>query len=534
MISRFSLSASSFFNTRDGEKQSLLNSTDRSRKVAAKKLEPSVQTDRGQFFTPAPIAHFMASLFSLRHSDICLLDAGAGVGILTSAFIARALDQERPPESITSVMWETDPDLRVFLAKTVVECDEACSQKGVNFTGIILPDDFIYNACEMLESGIFSDSAKKLAFNCAILNPPYRKIHTDSVERKLLRRIEIETTNLYTAFVHLALRLLLPHGQLVAITPRSFCNGTYFYPFRRELLTTSSLTHVHTFTKRNTAFSDHKVLQENIIFKVIKGSNKESLVCVSSSEGPEDETLHKHRVEYNLIVSLSDPELVIHVPEPLNRENRRSFLTGLRGSLGALRLSVSTGRVVDFRLRDRLRLQPDSDTVPLIYPVHFSGGEVVWPKANTKKPNAIAKDQITNSLLVPSGYYVLVKRFSSKEEPRRIVAALLNPERIGQTSLAFENHVNYFHHEGGGLSPDIARGLTTYLNTTAIDQYFRQFSGHTQVNASDLRRLPYPSQNTLKRIGVRVDGTKQNQNEIDEIVEQEIANEAECKDNKSE
>jgi adenine-specific DNA-methyltransferase len=239
-------------------------------------------------------------------------------------------------------------------------------------------------------------------------------------------------------------------------------------------------------------------------------------------------------VEYNQIVSLSDPELVIHVPEPLNRENQRSFLTGLRGSLGALKLSVSTGRVVDFRFRDRLRLQPDSDTVPLIYPVHFSGGKVVWPKANTKKPNAITKDQITNSLLVPSGYYVLVKRFSSKEEPKRIVAALLNPERIGQTSLAFENHLNYFHHEGGGLSPDIARGLTTFLNTTAIDRYFRQFSGHTQVNASDLRRLPYPSQNTLKRIGVRVYGTKQNQNEIDEIVEQEITNEAECKDNKSE
>ena len=42
----------------------------------------------------------------------------------------------------------------------------------------------------------------------AILNPPYKKLNSDSVHRALIRKVGIETVNLYTAFVALSALLM--------------------------------------------------------------------------------------------------------------------------------------------------------------------------------------------------------------------------------------------------------------------------------------------------------------------------------------
>ena len=65
----------------------------------------------------------------------------------------------------------------------------------------------------------------------------------------------------------------------------------------------------------------------------------------------------------------------------------------------------------------------------------------------------------------------------------------------------FDNKLNYFHENGAGLPEDLANGLSAYLNSEAVDQYFRIFSGHTQVNATDLRNLHYPTRHQLEKLG---------------------------------
>ena len=174
----------------------------------------------------------------------------------------------------------------------------------------------------------------------------------------------------------------------------------------------------------------------------------------------------------------------------------------VRYTLADLGIKVSTGSVVDFRLKEHLRDMPEAGTVPLIYPGHFRMTGTVWPVPGSKKPNAILRNDATEKWLYPNGFYCEVRRFSSKEEKRRVVASVVDPAAFGDYSvLGFENHMTLFHENKRGLPALLARGLAVFLNTTAVDESFRRFNGHTQVNATDLKLMKYPSRDALIQLG---------------------------------
>ncbi len=157
---------------------------------------------------------------------------------------------------------------------------------------------------------------------------------------------------------------------------------------------------------------------------------------------------------------------------------------------------------MDFRLRAHTLPSPREDSAPLLYAHHFRDGHLVWPITH-KKPNALALTPETRKALLPSGFYTLTRRFSSKEERRRLVAFVVDPAELPHPLYGFENHLNIFHADKAGLPEDLARGLAVYLNSSVADQAFRVFSGHAQVNAGDLRALRYPDRATLTAYGRR-------------------------------
>jgi adenine-specific DNA-methyltransferase len=484
-----------------------------------RKLDSEQRSKMGQFFTPPLVARFMASLFGDSVGEICLLDAGAGVGTLTAAFVEEVCQRDARPHRVSVIAYELEPLLVEYLHSTLVECQEICQECGVEFVGKVLEKDFINAGVEMLRGGLFP--VESYSFNRAILNPPYKKIRSDSRYRRLLSSIGIETGNLYSAFLAITIDLLESGGELVAITPRSFCNGPYFKLFRKLFLKTMALRRIHVFESREEAFRADDVLQENIIFHAVKNGERER-VLISASHGPAQEGMTVREVGYGQVVKPDDPDLIIHIATSEMDQFVLDRIGVFRRSLDDLGIAVSTGRVVDFRARDFLRANPDADTLPLIYPGHFHNGFVRWPKPGSKKPNAIVLTSRTRSLLLPSGSYVLVKRFSTKEERRRVVAAIYDPEDILAPYVGFENHLNVYHRGNSGLSRGLAKGLAVFLNSTLVDSYFRQFNGHTQVNATDLRMLRYPSQKVLEALGASVGDEFPSQKEIDELLEREI------------
>ncbi len=488
---------------------------------ASRRLSAAGRSEMGQYLSPPPVARFMASLFEARHKNVSLLDAGAGTGSLTAAFVDELCARAGRPAEVSVIAYEIEAAVIPYLKATLEACRARCERAGIKFRCEVVEEDFVESGVSALREEWFVREGRK--FNCAILNPPYRKINSDSVPRRILRTAGIETSNLYTAFLAVAVGLLDEGGELVAITPRSFCNGPYFKPFRKSFLEAMTFRRMHVFDSRQLAFQEDHVLQENIIFHAVKCKERGAKVCVSLSRGPEDADVRVREITHDQIVYPGDPDSFIHIVPDEHGQSVAEMMRKFDATLGDLGLGVSTGRVVDFRAREFLRAEPKGGkTAPLIYPGHFDGGLVRWPKRPSRKPNALALAPDTDDLLVPRGTYVLVKRFSAKEEPKRVVAAVYDEAHHPAPRVGFENHLNYYHASGGGLPPRLAKGLAVFLNSTLVDSYFRQFNGHTQVNATDLRSLRYPALAALEALGSRVGDEFPEQDELDRIFEEEL------------
>lgn len=466
---------------------SLRRSVDEIRLAASSQLTPDRRADLGQFMTPSAIADFMASLFEHWPADIKLLDPGAGIGSLTEAFVRQWSAKSPPKSRLDITAYEIDHLLIDYLRSHLDELAEAASRSERNIWHSLIPRDFIVE-------GTFSASFNGPRYTHIILNPPYRKIATASEHRRLLSRAGIETVNLYTAFLALSVGLCEPGGEIVGIVPRSFCNGTYFRPFRQWLLERVSIKRIHVFGSRQKAFEDDDVLQENIIIHFSRDTVQRS-AAVSTSTDATFLDLQQLKLPFGEIVKPSDPERFIHIPVSAKTVGSKLF----RYSLAELGLDVATGPVVDFRLKDHWLATPNAESVPLIYAHHFRS-HFQWPREH-RKPNALSLNDETRKWLMPSGWYAVTKRFSSKEEKRRIVAYVVDPRKLPGQLYGFENHLNVVHRAKKGLTEEVARGIAVFLNSTIVDQHFRTFSGHTQVNATDLRSMKFPSIAKLVRFG---------------------------------
>jgi adenine-specific DNA-methyltransferase len=457
------------------------------------RLDLKNKSKLGQFMTATVIADYMASLFDKNTKNAKVLDCGAGIGSLSISVI-KVLNKVALVDQ-----WEIDPIMREQLERNMQTI-------GINFS--IHPQDFIFDAVENIRSGTGE------RYTHAIINPPYKKISSFSEHRQELRTVGIETVNLYTAFFALSILLMEKGGQIVIIIPRSFCNGPYYKPFREMMLRECSIDHIHVFESRNKAFKDDDVLQENIILKVTRGK-KQGDVEISQSTDHKFKDYQTKAVAFSEVAKSNDSEVFIRIPvgEKVNDDNPL-----FAASLSELGIGVSTGPVVSHRMKDFLERNLTDDSVPLLYPHHFVGGQFQYPKEH-KKPNAIRVAPDSQKWLMPnSGFYVIVRRFSAKEEKRRVVAYIINPEDIEKDWIGFDNCWNVFHVKKNGFDEVIARGLACFLNSTLLDEYFRVFSGHTQVNATDLKSMKYPIMETLQRLG-RVYQSTMNQQQIDELLE---------------
>ena len=502
---------------------SALLKVDELRKLANKELNPKKKSSLGQFFTDYSTSLFMASLFKDMTGHIKLLDPGCGPCSLTAAFLDEAIMRDSC-RSISVDACDVDSNLTPNIKESLRKCDEVASSSEVSFKWQYDVADFIISADEYCFS-------KFNYYTHAIINPPYKKILQNSDHRKSLREMGVETVNLYTGFVSVAINKLRQGGEMVVIIPRSFCNGSYYQSFRESLLKETSIEQIHIFDSRKDIFKDDKILQENIILHLIKGK-KQGKVLISSSNRSD----FKFNKDKNKVIASGMSERIVEFSEVVSPLDKNSFITIVtndedaeivkkisifNSNLDDLGVMVSTGAVVDFRMRNDLRDNLVAGSVPLLFPSHISSGTVEWPK-QSKKANAINISEDSRPCLwLNQGYYILVKRLSSKEESRRIFAVTYkctHPSKF----IGFDNKLNVIHLSKIGMDEALAKGLCLYLNSTLLDKYYRLFGGHTQVNATDLISLKYPSDDSLRKLGSNLPDKNLTQEEIDDAINMEF------------
>lgn len=522
---------------------SILSEVDLVKEVANSAINESSRGEYGQYFTPAPIAMFMASLFSRFGKDVVLLDPGCGPCSLSAAFADECI-RKNQTENVKIDFYDIEKDIESYVSCSIKIIKNSLIEHKINVETSFYRDDFIRSISNSLlnESGFFSENENAEKYTHIIMNPPYKKIQSNSLHRRWLSSVGIETVNLYSGFLALALKCLCKGGELVAIVPRSFCNGPYYKTFREQIFREASIQHLHVFDCRKDAFSDNQVLQENIILHLIKGK-KQGQVKITSSATADFEyvdgngsitvpNLMARVVSFESIVKPNDKEKFIHIAPSLFDQTIIDRLSVFSSSLEDINVNVSTGPVVDFRMRDHIKESFSNELAPLIFPAHIYERRIKWPIQ--KKPNAISIVEATlSSVWTNKGYYVVIKRLSSKEEKRRISAAIYNSSDFSSENVGFDNKLNVMHVDKCGMDYQLALGLCIYLNSTLLDKYYRLFGGHTQVNATDLRSLHYPDLPTLRRIGDQAQLMELSQDLIDDIVEVEINNMAGKNNSKS-
>lgn len=461
----------------------------------------------GQFFTHLDVAQFMAQLAKPTTSTHRLLDPGAGAGILACA-LCEGIPADTGPVHLDA--YEIDPILAQLCDQSLSYARDWLSHRGVALSFTVHRSDFVLEEASVLDprlSLFAGHPTQPKRYDLVITNPPYFKLQKQDPRALAAASVVHGQPNIYALFLAVAASLLVDRGVLVSITPRSFSTGDYFRRFRQTFFATVTPEVVHLFHSRKDAFRADDVLQENVILRLRRARPRPAAsVTVSTSAGVRDLAKREtRRVPVSAVIDSASSDAIFHIPIDDTDDSAVEFVRRWPNTLHRLGLEVSTGPVVAFRATQFLRTEANHDAVPLLWLRHIRAMDICWPLDTCRKPQYIVDSEESRYLLLPKTNYVVLRRFTAKEDARRLTASPLLAQQIPGGMVGLENHLNYVYRPRGTLETREALGLAALFNSALIDRYFRVSNGHTQVNAVELRALPLPSRDALLELGAAVE-----------------------------
>jgi len=473
--------------------------------VYAYSVSQQHKKENGQFFTPVEIASLMASYSDFEGNSVRILDPGCGSAVLSCNLIEHLSNTNKALKTIELIAYETDSELIPISQQALDYLEKWGTQQGINIKTKLYTEDFIlHNSVFFRETGdLFSKPFEQ--FDIVISNPPYFKLSIDDKRTKVAKVVVNGHPNIYAIFMALSAKLLKENGELIFITPRSYAAGGYFKIFREYFFKIIDLDKVHLFVSRKDTFSRDKVLQETVIIKGTKRPEPEPQVTISSSSGLKDLNTPLIKIfPKKDIIDLNTNEKILYLPTTDYDEAVLEIFKNWKGNLAKYNIKISTGPVVAFRARDYLRENFENGTVqsaPLFWLHNVKQMILEWPIVKPKKEQYINIEEKSMPLLILNKNYILLRRFSSKDDKNRLIAAPYYCNFIKSDFIGVENKVNYIYRPKGHLERNEIVGLCALLNSSLFDTYFRIFNGNVNVSATELRDISLPPLEIIQEIG---------------------------------
>ena len=457
------------------------------------RMPKNLRKKYGQFFTSKETAVFMAELVNISETieNISVLDPGSGSGLLSAALIEKLQDFSNL-KTIRLTCYENDPNVLELLQANLSWISR---NSRVRIDYQIITENYILDQMEDYNF-MLGANPNPPKYDVVIGNPPYMKIPKEAPEALAMPDVCYGAPNLYFLFAAMSLFNLKNYGEMVYIIPRSWTSGAYFNRFRQKFLDEGALEHIHLFESRDKVFEKESVLQETMIVKVRKSEKKPDFIHITTTQSNADFTQKtEFKAPYATVVSGKEQYVYLVTKEEEVRTLDR--LNALQDTLPSLGLKMKTGLTVDFRNREVLRKESEENAVPLFYSQHIKDGKVVFPAG--KENEYIVTNQ--SGLLQKNTNYLFVKRFTAKEEKRRLQCGVyLARKHPEYTEISTQNKINFVCGLRE-LSECVVYGLYVLFNSTLYDCYYRILNGSTQVNSTEINTMPVPPMNIIEAMG---------------------------------
>lgn len=453
----------------------------------------------GAYYTPPPLVDRLLKLVEEAGIDWCncrIIDPACG-GAAFLASIAPRLARSVPRRSALEVLEDIECRL------VGIEIDHFAAWMSMVLLDLALLD-IIIAAGRPMKPVVITHNALEIhlpslgCFDLVVGNPPYGKVALTPAARDTFRRSLFGHANLYGIFTDLAVRLASPNALIAFVTPTSVLGGEYFKNLRKLLINEAPLLRLEFVNDRQGVFDG--VLQETM------------LALFQRSKAAADST-----VTVNILQVRNSAEPVL--PEPagtvtlddrgggpwlLPRSQGHQFLIRqlhtMPHRLCDYGFAVSTGQLVWNRHKRQLRAQFERTYYPIIWAEAINTDGTFHFQAARRTHLPYLKIQAGQDFLINHEPCILIQRTTSKEQERRLVAAVIpNSFIVEHPGFVVENHLNMVYSLA--RKPQVAlRTLVTLLNSNAVDQVFRCINGSVAVSAYELNAIPLPSPKQLQQL----------------------------------